>query len=106
MTQIWYSHLHRLVELRSQSPSQKGPLSADFPVYEESLDEAQEAEAIQVLNAIFDMREHQASNKPDSIARVAHALAMLYFILHDIEKVIKKTICFWYYHAYIFLDHA
>ena len=79
--------MNRLVDMRNQSPSQKGPLSADFPMYEESLDEAQEAEAIQVLNAIYDMREHQSGNKSSSIAKVAHALAMLYFILHDIEKV-------------------
>lgn len=50
-------------------------------------DEAQEAEAIQVLNAIYDMREHQSNRKPQDLALVCHALAMLYFILYDIQKV-------------------
>ena len=41
-----------------------------------------------MLNAIYDMTdaaggEHNKKN----MARVAHALAMLFFILHNIEKV-------------------
>ena len=51
------------------------------------LDEAQEAEAVQVLNAIYDMREHQTNRKPHDLAKVSYALAMLYFILTDILKV-------------------
>jgi len=50
-------------------------------------DEAQEAEAIQVLNAIFDIWEQQASKKPELIAKITHALAMLYFMLQDLNKV-------------------
>ena len=50
-------------------------------------DEAQEAEAIQVLNAIYDMREHSPNAKPEAMATIAHALAMLYFLLHDLERV-------------------
>ena len=50
-------------------------------------DEAQEAEAIQVLNAIYDMQEHQQNRQPQDLATISHALAMLYFILTDISKV-------------------
>ena len=50
-------------------------------------DEAQEAEAIQVLNSIYDMREHQSNRQPEDMATVCHALAMLYFVLRDISKV-------------------
>ena len=52
-------------------------------------DEAQEAEAIQVLNAIFDMREHQSA-APPVMAKIAYACAMLYFVLHDDRKVGQK----------------
>ena len=41
-----------------------------------------------MLNAIYDMREHQSNRKAETIATIAHSLAMLYFILHDIEKVL------------------
>ena len=58
-------------------------------VINDVIDEAQEAEAIQVLNAIYDMREHQSNRKAETIATIAHSLAMLYFILHDIEKVLR-----------------
>jgi TPP-dependent trihydroxycyclohexane-1,2-dione (THcHDO) dehydratase len=50
-------------------------------------DEAQEAEAVQVLNSVFDMREHQTNRQPEDMARVSHALAMLYYVLGDISKV-------------------
>lgn len=33
------------------------------------------------------MREHQSNRKPQDLALVCHALAMLYFILYDIQKV-------------------
>ena len=49
-------------------------------------DEAQEAEAIQVLNAIYDMNENQ-DMQAESTAKISHALAMLYYTLHDIERV-------------------
>jgi len=54
------------------------------------LDEAQEAEAIQVLNSIYDMQEHQQNRQPQDLATICHALAMLYFILMDIPKVSVK----------------
>lgn len=51
-------------------------------------DEAQEAEAVQVLNSVYDMREHQTNRQPEDMARVCHALAMLYYVLTDISKVV------------------
>ena len=49
-------------------------------------DEAQEAEAIQVLNAIYDMNENQ-DMPGEATAKISYALAMLYYTLHDIERV-------------------
>ena len=49
-------------------------------------DEAQEAEAIQVLNAIYDTCESEEM-PAETIARNAYALAMLYYTIHDIERV-------------------
>ena len=57
------------------------------------LDEAQEAEAVQVLNSIYDMREHQSNRQPEDMATVCHALAMLYFVLKDIIKVSWYVFC-------------
>ena len=50
-------------------------------------DEAQEAEAIQVLNSIYDMREHTPTRRAQDLVTICHALAMLYFILADLHKV-------------------
>ena len=46
----------------------------------------QVAEAVQVLNAIYDMYRNQ-NIQAESTARVVYALAMLYFTLHNIEQV-------------------
>ncbi|XP_052082447.1 zinc finger MYND domain-containing protein 12-like [Mytilus californianus] len=87
---IWYNHLQKIVKIRTKTPDTPqgiGPLiieSSDEK--EDTLDEAQEAEAIQVLNAIYDMQEHQQSRQPQDLATICHALAMLYFILMDISK--------------------
>ena len=55
-------------------------------------DEAQEAEAKQVLHSIHDIREQAANQNPVSAAKISHALAMLYFLLHDMAKVRGKQI--------------
>lgn len=52
------------------------------------LDEALQAEASQVLNAIFDITENQRDGKQERLAKIGHALAMLYYLLHDIDRVI------------------
>ncbi|XP_043917714.1 zinc finger MYND domain-containing protein 12 isoform X1 [Protopterus annectens] len=49
-------------------------------------DEAQEAEAVQVLNVIFDIREQDAKQEPIKVAKIAHALSMLYYLLRDLPK--------------------
>jgi hypothetical protein len=49
-------------------------------------DEAQEAEAKQVLGAIFDIREQQEPSA-DVMTQACHALSMLFFILHETGKV-------------------
>ncbi|KAK2157742.1 hypothetical protein LSH36_185g00030 [Paralvinella palmiformis] len=89
VTEIWYEHLSMLVEKKMSVSSRQesiGPLVTEVVDEDEGLDEAQEAEAIQVLNAIFDIWEQQASKKPELIAKITHALAMLYFMLQDLNK--------------------
>lgn len=54
-------------------------------------DEAQQAEALQVLGAIFDVRERQSDERPENVAKITHTLAMLHYILHNIDKVSKDT---------------
>ena len=40
-----------------------------------------------MLNSIYDMREHQPNRDSEDMAQVCHALAMLYYVLNDINKV-------------------
>lgn len=67
-------------------------------------DEAQQAEAIQVLGKVFEVRERQSIEKPEKLAKIAHTLSMLYYILHDLEKVkkiFKKKITCFILHTYL-----
>lgn len=89
VTDIWYEHLSRLVTTRSSTPKTPkgyGPLALAGDGDEDGLDEAQEAEAIQVLNSIYDNAEQHSQDRPEMAAKVSHGLAMLHFILHDVTK--------------------
>lgn len=59
-------------------------------------DEAQEAEAIQVVNAILDLREQQSVQTPAVMCKIYFTTAMLQFILGDMPKVspYSFTTCF------------
>ncbi|ESO90434.1 hypothetical protein LOTGIDRAFT_123333 [Lottia gigantea] len=83
VTDIWYNHLDSIVKCRTKTPeTPKGMFYKMFCF----LDEAQEAEAVQVLNSIYDIREHQPNRKAPDLALICHALAMLYFIFHQVKK--------------------
>lgn len=90
VSNIWYNNLQKIVKIRTKTPDTPqgiGPLITESSDEKEDiLDEAQEAEAIQVLNSIYDMQEHQQNRQPQDLATICHALAMLYFILMDIPK--------------------
>ncbi|XP_046558779.1 zinc finger MYND domain-containing protein 12-like [Haliotis rubra] len=90
VTNIWHHHLNRIVMSRTRTPEIPkgvGPGAVEtLEEEEEPLDEAQEAEAIQVLNAMYDMREHQPNRAAEDLATVCHALAMLYFVFQDIKR--------------------
>ncbi|XP_043917715.1 zinc finger MYND domain-containing protein 12 isoform X2 [Protopterus annectens] len=92
VTDIWHSCLSKLVKARSYTPEKPVENEVTFQRTEisamnvEWLDEAQEAEAVQVLNVIFDIREQDAKQEPIKVAKIAHALSMLYYLLRDLPK--------------------
>ena len=57
------------------------------------LDEAQEAEAIQVINAILDLREQQSVQTPAVMCKIYFTTAMLQYILGDMPKVSTYFVC-------------
>ncbi|XP_033103912.1 zinc finger MYND domain-containing protein 12-like [Anneissia japonica] len=88
VTAIWHKHLLGIISQRIHPPmtsSGVGPASIEKPS-EETLDEAQQAEAKQVLHAIHDIREQSTNHGPDMLSRICHALAMLYYLLDSNDK--------------------
>ena len=49
--------------------------------------EAQEAEAIQVIHAMLEMREQQSVQSPSVMFKIYFTIAMLHFVLGDMAKV-------------------
>lgn len=59
------------------------------------LDDSQQAEATQMLNAILDIREQASKPQPAKVAKVVFALAMFHYLILDIPKaheLMKKTL--------------
>ncbi|XP_070562027.1 zinc finger MYND domain-containing protein 12-like [Ptychodera flava] len=89
VTDIWHTHLLKIVKIRTRTPSTPsgvGPAATQPRDEEEALDEAQEAEAKQVLNSIHDIREQTPDETATVMAKISHALAMLYYVLTDTER--------------------
>lgn len=58
----------------------------DFPSLIQS-DEAQEAEVVQVLGAILELRENQAVQTPNTMCHIYFTTAMMHLVLNNFEKV-------------------
>ncbi|XP_041062306.1 zinc finger MYND domain-containing protein 12 isoform X3 [Carcharodon carcharias] len=52
-------------------------------------DEAQEAEAVQILHAVFDLRNQEYLPKQGKIGKIALTLAMLYYLFLDFRKAVE-----------------
>lgn len=88
VTDIWHQHLWKLVQSRLDECKVTGGIDSstvDVKTVDE-LDESEKAEALQVFTSILNLWEHHILQKSDSFAKIAHTLAMLYFILEDIGK--------------------
>ncbi|BFZ22880.1 hypothetical protein BsWGS_25919 [Bradybaena similaris] len=91
---IWYEYLNHvlttnIVAQDDESRRKSRVLSSAKTLMEEissGLDEAQEAEAIQILSSIHDIREHQPDRQSKDLAQTCHNLAMLYFLMGDLNK--------------------
>ncbi|KAM4651796.1 zinc finger MYND domain-containing protein 12 [Discoglossus pictus] len=85
VTDIWHSHLSRLTDVQITASMRSGSVWFDDSD-QEHLDENQEAEALQTLNAIYDIREQAPKKEPVKIANILHALTMLCFLTMDYQK--------------------
>ncbi|XP_059167425.1 zinc finger MYND domain-containing protein 12-like [Physella acuta] len=90
---IWHEHLSDILtqvvamETTAKSKSRMiGPAKGLLDEISSGQDAAQDAEAVQILTSIYDIREHQTNRQAQDLAQTCHALAMLYFVLGDIKK--------------------
>ncbi|XP_010128559.1 PREDICTED: zinc finger MYND domain-containing protein 12, partial [Chlamydotis macqueenii] len=89
VTDIWHAFLLKSVQAQEQileSQPEMSLFTEDKEASEDRMTEAQQAEAIRVLNAVLDIREQAPKQRPEETARVLHVLAMLYYLTMDLPK--------------------
>lgn len=89
VTDIWYDHLDKIVLRMTQRPPTPKGLGIIHTKSEEPkpfLDEAQEAEARQVLHTIHELRDREPPNNRDVYAKVVLTLAMLNLAMNSPER--------------------
>ncbi|XP_039251282.2 zinc finger MYND domain-containing protein 12-like [Styela clava] len=85
---IWHNFLKDAVERKrvyEEELAAVGPFGKTQDT-EKYLDEAQEAEAIQMLSAVFDIRDQSSKRQVNAISKICHTLSKLYYILDDIPR--------------------
>ncbi|XP_008942039.1 PREDICTED: zinc finger MYND domain-containing protein 12, partial [Merops nubicus] len=89
VTSIWHAFLLRSLHAQEQilQPGpETSPLGQEQEAGPERMSEAQQAEGIQALTTVLDIREQAPKQEPGETARVLHALAMLYYLIRDLPK--------------------
>ncbi|XP_009887772.1 PREDICTED: zinc finger MYND domain-containing protein 12 [Charadrius vociferus] len=95
VTDIWRAFLVKSVQTQEQilkSRPEMSPFAGDKEVSEDRMTEAQQAEAVRVLNAVLDIREQAPKQQLGETARVLHALAMLYYLISDLPKAREAAV--------------
>ncbi|XP_053546533.1 zinc finger MYND domain-containing protein 12 [Bombina bombina] len=85
VTDIWHTFLSRLVDVHIKASTRSGPVWFDDSD-QETLDENQETEALQILNSICDIRDQATKKDPVKIMKILHSLTMLFFLTMEYQK--------------------
>lgn len=86
VSEIWYAYLNNHYQVLLQARSQQTDLLGKQLVNDTGLDEAQEAEAIQILTSILSIRESTSDKAPQKTVFVLKILSMLYFLMLECSK--------------------
>lgn len=86
VSEIWHKYLNDHYQVLSQARIQQLDLLGKRFVNDTGLDEAQEAEAIQILTSILNFRESTPDKSPQKTAFVLKTLTMLYYQMMNSSK--------------------
>ncbi|XP_010632375.1 zinc finger MYND domain-containing protein 12 isoform X3 [Fukomys damarensis] len=86
VSEIWHKYLNDHYQVLSQARIQQLDLLGKPFVNDTGLDEAQEAEAIQILTSILNFRESTPDKSPQKTAFVLKTLTMLYYQMMNSSK--------------------
>ncbi|XP_025144743.2 zinc finger MYND domain-containing protein 12 isoform X4 [Bubalus bubalis] len=86
VSEIWNKYLNDHYEVLSQARIQQIDLLGKRFETDTGLDEAQEAEAIQILTSILNIRESTSNKAPQKTIFVLKILFMLYFLMMNSSK--------------------
>ncbi|KAM5248665.1 zinc finger MYND domain-containing protein 12 [Ctenodactylus gundi] len=86
VAEIWHTYLNDHYQVLSQAQKQQIDLLGKQFINDTGLDEAQEAEAIQILTSILNIREATSDNAPQKTVFVLKTLVMLYYQMMNSSK--------------------
>ncbi|XP_008065368.1 zinc finger MYND domain-containing protein 12 isoform X2 [Carlito syrichta] len=86
VSEIWYKYLNDHYQVLSQARIQQIDLLGKRFETDTGLDEAQEAEAIQSLTSILNIRESTSDKAPQKTIFVLKTLVMLYYLMMNSAK--------------------
>ncbi|XP_023561983.1 zinc finger MYND domain-containing protein 12 isoform X4 [Octodon degus] len=86
VSEIWHKYLNDHYQVLSQARNQQIDLLGKRFVNDTGLDEAQEAEAIQILTSILNFRESASDKSPQKTVFVLKTLIMLYYQMMNSSK--------------------
>ncbi|KAH0502027.1 Zinc finger MYND domain-containing protein 12 [Microtus ochrogaster] len=92
VSEIWYAYLNNHYQVLLQARTQQTDLLGKQLVNDTGLDEAQEAEAIQILTSILSIRESTSDKAPQKTVFVLKTLSMLYFLMLECSKLTTEIL--------------
>ncbi|XP_016278030.1 zinc finger MYND domain-containing protein 12 isoform X3 [Monodelphis domestica] len=86
VTEIWHTYLDQHVQNQLSARKQPADILAKELENDTGLDEAQEAEAVHILETILEIRENTGKEKPASILFILKTVAILHYLMMNISK--------------------
>ncbi|KAM4807389.1 zinc finger MYND domain-containing protein 12 isoform X1 [Ictidomys tridecemlineatus] len=92
VSKIWHKYLNEHYQVLSQAHVEQADLLRKRFVNDTGLDEAQEAEAIQILTSILNIRESTSDKAPEKTIFVLKTLVMLHYLMMNSFKAKEYAI--------------
>ncbi|XP_044524694.1 zinc finger MYND domain-containing protein 12 [Gracilinanus agilis] len=86
VTEIWHTYLDQHIQNQLTARKKPADILAKELENDTGLDEAQEAEAVHILETILEIREHTDKDNPQNILFILKTVAILHYLMMNLSK--------------------